>query len=131
MRPDIRNIDDIKILVDSFYSKVLQNDVLKHIFNNPDYFNLQTHLPVMYSFWETVLFSNASYKGNPIATHIELDKKESLHEIHFATWLQIWFATIDENFEGNIANDAKKKAEQMKLLMMFKIDASRNKGFIQ
>ncbi|MBI3882842.1 MAG: hypothetical protein HY305_01095 [Sphingobacteriales bacterium] len=75
MKKDIEDIDDIKLLVDSFYNKVIDNELLAHYFNDIAKVNWEKHLPVMYSFWQTVLFSTMSFKGNPIVKHIELDKK--------------------------------------------------------
>ena len=87
-------------------------------------------MPVMYSFWESVLLSKPSYSGNPVLRHIELNQKTPLTEAHFDKWLELWFSTLDENFEGDIANSAKEKATMMKELMLYKIKKSSDPNFI-
>ena len=85
----------------------------------------------MYNFWEAALLDGNSYKGNPMLKHIAIDKIQKLEEKHFNVWIAEWDATIDEHFSGKIADQAKQKASMMKDLMLFKIKASREKGFIQ
>jgi hemoglobin len=103
---DIENKEDIKLLVDSFYGKVMKNDILSPIFKDviKDW-NL--HLPRMYSFWGTLLISEMSYHGSPYAVHqnLPIDKK------HFDEWVMLFNSTVDENFEGEVANQAKNFAK--------------------
>ncbi len=131
MKPDIENSDDIRQLLDTFYSKVLKDEIIGYIFNDVAQISLETHMPHLYAFWDTVLFGTANYKGNPILKHIELDKKEPLTDTHFTQWKKLFFETIDELFAGKKADLAKEKATAMEFLMKIKIDASRQPGFIQ
>ena len=89
------------------------------------------HMPVMYQFWETVLFGKGGYKGNPVLKHVELNQKAPMTEQHFERWILLWESTIDEHFEGEIAEEAKKKAITMKLLMLYKIGQNGNPNFVQ
>jgi hemoglobin len=50
-----------------------------------------------------------------------LNKLEPLKEYQFDRWLALWNATVDEHFEGNIADEAKQKAQTMKQIMLAKI----------
>jgi hemoglobin len=75
----------------------------------------------MYRFWETVLLKKATYQGNPVSKHVALNKLEPLKEYQFDRWLALWNATIDEHFEGNVANEAKQRAQTIKQLMLAKI----------
>lgn len=92
---------------------------------------METHMPVLYSFWESVLFGVASYQGNAVMKHVELNKKEALTDEHFNQWKKLFFETIDELFEGKIAELAKEKANAMQFLMQYKIKQSETPGFIQ
>jgi len=85
----------------------------------------------MYDFWNSVLLSKGSYKGNPILTHVNLNKVKKLEKIHFERWLQLWNSTIDKLFAGQIAEQAKEKASLMKDLMLYKIQSSQSGNFIQ
>jgi hemoglobin len=128
---DIRNRQDIELLVDTFYVRVQADELLSPIFSNLEHFNWDTHIPVMYSFWETVLLGSISYKGNPMRTHIELNKKIRIDQLHFTRWRELFFATIDDLFAGDIANSAKHKVLSMEPLMLFKIRQSEDNHFIQ
>ncbi len=124
MKPDIQTREDIIILLDAFYSKVLKDETIGYIFNDVAKIHLETHMPVLYSFWESVLLGVASYKGNAMLKHIELNKKEPLTDIHFIQWKKLFFETIDELFEGKIADMAKEKTDSLQFLMQHKIKTS-------
>ncbi len=131
MKLDIQNRQDVELLVDEFYKKVVDDEIIGYIFNEVADFSWEKHIPVMYSFWETILFGVMSYKGNPMIAHIELNKKTPLQEAHFEQWKKLFFETIDSLFEGEKANDAKRRVEAMALLIQHKIKASEHIGFIQ
>ena len=82
----------------------------------------------MYSFWSSVLFGEANYKGNPMLVHISLDQKTRLTPIHFERWLSLFEATLNQLFEGKTKDEAYKKASAIQGLMQYKIDQAR-KGF--
>lgn len=132
MKHDINNIEDIKLLVDSFYGKVKTDDVIGYFFNDIAKVDWSMHLPKMYSFWNSILFGEGSFKGNPMVTHILLNKKEPLEEKHFKHWQGLFFSTVDELFEGNNAAAIKQKAANIAGLMSFKVSqTSNNPLFIQ
>src|SRR5579862_5476399 len=128
---DITNREDIQLLVESFYRKVIDDDVIGEIFRDVLVFRWDSHIPVMISFWESVLLGSATYKGNTMRIHIDLDKKHPLNPGHFARWKQLFFETLDEHFEGPVTAEAKQKVELMETLMLTKIAQSRNPNFIQ
>lgn len=130
-RKDIANRADIQLLVESFYRKVINDDVIGEIFRDVLVFRWDSHIPIMIDFWESVLLASATYKGNTMRAHIELDKKHRLEAEHFARWKKLFFETLDENFAGEITIEAKKKVELMEALMLTKIAQSRNPNFIQ
>ena len=104
MKKDIENIEDIKLLVDSFYKKVIPDKTIGYFFTEVVKFDWEVHLPIMYSFWDSILFGTMNYKGNPMIKHIEMNKKENLHKEHFDQWMKLWGETIDELFVGEKAN---------------------------
>lgn len=54
---DIKNIEDIKLFVDEFYSKVSDDQLLSPIFGmRIESGDWEKHLNRMYDFWNTVLF---------------------------------------------------------------------------
>ena len=52
----MKTVNDIKLLVNSFYDKVKADTVIGYIFNDIAKVDWEKHLPVMYDFWENVLF---------------------------------------------------------------------------
>ena len=131
MKKALSEAADIKFLVDNFYKKVVHDDTIGYFFNEVVKLDWDRHMPVMYQFWETVLFGKGGYKGNPVLKHVELNQKAPLTEQHFERWILLWESTIDEHFEGEIAEEAKKKAMTMKLLMLYKIGQNGNPNFVQ
>ena len=115
MKPDITTEEDIKLLVDSFYEKVKADDVIGYIFNDIAQVDWPKHLPKMYAFWTFLLLGKEGYTGNPLEPHRRLHEKVSLTKDHFQRWLDLFHQTVDENFFGLVAEDAKNRA---KLIVM-------------
>ena len=120
---DIETADDIKHLVDQFYSKVIEDEVIGYFFTEIVSLDWNLHIPIMYQFWETILLAKAAYKGNPVIKHTALHKKEPIESQHFDRWIMLWESTIDEHFSGTVAQEAKKKAIAMRMLMTAKIQS--------
>ena len=121
----------IEQLVTNFYSKVKKDNLLGPIFNNAENFSWDTHLPIMFNFWETILLDKPKYRGNTIAKHIELHRRTPLNEQHFRRWKELFYETLDNEFEGPNVEKAHKKVEAIAGLMQYKLQESSKKGFIQ
>ena len=128
---DITSRNDIELLVNEFYKKVLKDELIGFIFTKIVQLNWEMHIPIICDFWESVLLDNIKYKGNPILKHIALNKKVNLKNEHFERWLLLWQNTIQANFLGKTAEEAIKKANMMGNLMRYKIEKSKETGFIQ
>ena len=131
MKKRLDSREDIELLVNTFYSKVKQDDLLAPIFNNAEYFSWETHIPVMVNFWETQLLDTASYRGNTMQKHITLHRRTPLSPQLFDRWKLLFYSTLDDLFEGENVIKARKKVEAMSSLMQYKISESEKKGFIQ
>lgn len=113
---DITTRKDIEKLVDAFYAKIREDEVLGDIFNShiaPEQW--PAHLVKLSDFWETNLFGIPKFKGNPSLKHIQVDRNLNygVTEHHFTHWLSLWFETIDQLFEGERAEKAKYAAQKM------------------
>lgn len=124
MTKDILKLDDVKHLVDSFYGKIREDKLLKEIFNSNIQDRWPQHLEKMYTFWQTVLLSEHTYYGSPFPPHAKMP----IDKEHFDRWLQLWFETIEENFTGEIADEAKWRASKMAEMFQFKINYIREKS---
>ena len=125
-KKEIQNLIDIKLLVDSFYGKVREDDMLKDIFNNVIQNRWPQHLEKMYSFWQTVLLDEYTYNGTPFPPHAKLPVEEE----HFTRWLQLFNATVDEYFVGEKATRAKWQGERMAEMFLNKIRYYKNSNAI-
>jgi hemoglobin len=123
MKKDITDRSDVELLVNSFYEKVKANPVLGYIFDDVAKINWSSHLPKMYSFWSSILIDEHSYQGNPMLIHMQLSKLTSMGETQFNEWMNLFYETIDELFEGENADNAKKRAENIARLMLHKINS--------
>ena len=121
MKKDIKNKDDVTTLVNEFYSKVINDENIGFIFKNIAGFTFEKHIPIMVSFWETLLFGAVGYKGNPMVKHIELNKIVPHQSEHFIQWLSLWEATVKANFEGSKASEAISRAQNIASIMQMKI----------
>src|SRR5690348_13166095 len=118
---DILNKEDIIQLVDTFYAKVREDDLLAPIFNERIRDHWPQHLEKMYSFWGTVLLAENNYHGSPFPPHASLPVDHS----HFKRWLELFHQTIDDLFQGEKASEAKWRAIKMAEMFESKIQYYR------
>ncbi|QYA25244.1 group III truncated hemoglobin [Gramella sp. MT6] len=123
---DLENRDDINKLVKSFYSKVRKNEEIGYFFNNSIQ-DWDMHLEKLTDFWESNLFFTGSFKGNPAMAHVKVDQEHdhSITEYHFGIWMNLWFQTIDELFEGEMAQRLKNNARKMSTHLFLRIYQGR------
>lgn len=119
---DISSLEDIKLLVDTFYGQVQKDNYLSPIFNSKIAENWPDHLEKMYRFWQTILLEVHTYAGSPFPPHKHLP----IDKAHFERWMEIFVNTVDTLFEGSIANEAKMRAKNMAELFHHKINYFRD-----
>jgi hemoglobin len=112
-RPDIEDRADCERLVRTFYERALTDPVIGFLFTDVAHLDLDAHLPVIASFWETVLLGAQTYRGGAFAKHAALHEKAPLRGGHFERWLFLWRTTVDELFAGPRADEAKRHAERV------------------
>src|SRR3569832_1068345 len=109
-KKDIPTRADIELLVRRFYEKVVTDSVIGNIFTDIAKVNWEKHLPVMFDFWESVLFYTGPYSGNPMKLHEALHRTYPLQEEHFKTWVALFVSTVNELFSGEKASLAIQRA---------------------
>lgn len=114
---EIETSAEIKEMVDAFYDKVNQDPILSPVFNEFAGVDWEKHLPVMYSFWGSMLLGDFSYKGNPFLKHIPLP----IEKAHFDRWLELFMETIDEHFIGEKAIEARQRAQSIAGIFQYKL----------
>ncbi len=121
MKEDIKSRVEIEILIRAFYEKVKSDDVISFFFTDIMHTDWEEHLPVMFDFWENVLFYTGAYSGNPMTQHMRLHQKSPMKQQHFERWLELFLKTADELFEGENTEQIKQRATSIAGVMQFKI----------
>lgn len=116
-RVDIATREDIVRLVDLFYSRIRADGILGPIFDDVAHVDWSVHLPKMYDFWDAVLFGRAAFKGDPLGAHRALNQLTPLARSDFDRWVALFNHTVDEQFAGAIANEAKFRAIRIAMVM--------------
>jgi hemoglobin len=107
---DIETREDCERLVRAFYSRALSDPMIGWIFTDVAKLDLEAHVPVLTSFWETILLGAQSYRGGAFRPHAEIHSQVGLRAGHFERWLALWRTTVDELYAGERAELAKDHA---------------------
>jgi hemoglobin len=94
----------IEKLVRSFYSKILNDDILSPFFIRTLGDDLQNdkwyeHFHTLYNFWLSLLTKEGRYMGDPLLPHIFL---RGLKVEHFDIWLILFRETLEEIYTPQI-----------------------------
>jgi hemoglobin len=100
---EIETNEDVALLVDTFYQKLVKDELVSHFFNH---LNLDEHLPRVVQFWSFILLDEAGYSANMMEKHAKLD----LNEESFERWLNLFHETVDQFFNGEKAELAKQRS---------------------
>lgn len=119
---DILELEDVKLLVDTFYDKVRDDQLIGPIFNERIQNRWPQHLAKMYTFWQTVLLGEHTYYGSPFPPHAQLP----LEKEHFERWLALFSETLHELFSGETADEAIWRANKMAVMFQYKIEHYKN-----
>lgn len=115
---DIETLDDVKLMVNTFYDRIRDNEVLGPIFNEKIQDRWPQHLEKMYRFWQTILLAEHTYNGAPFPPHARLP----IDEGHFIIWVKTFSSTVDEFFSGPNAEEAKKRGSLMAAIFNSKLE---------
>lgn len=125
---EIMAIEDVQLLVDTFYSRVREDELLGPIFENRLEGKWEEHLGKMYRFWQTILLGEHTYYGSPLMPHLNMPVEKK----HFQQWVGIFHQTVDDLFSGEVAEEAKWRGNRMAEMFNYKIEFFRNNsGAIQ
>lgn len=119
---EITTLDDIKLLVNTFYSRIREDDMLGIIFDQNIQDRWPEHLSKMYRFWQTLLLGDYTYDGRPFPPHAHLP----IGKQHFDQWLSIFRKTVDDLFIGEKAEEAKWRADKMASMFQSKLEYIQN-----
>lgn len=118
---DIKNRADIIQVITAFYDKLLKDALMGPLFTEVAQINLREHLPILYDFWESVLFQAGKYSRDTMQPHLDLHVKHPLKDQHFERWLELFNESVDESFTGEKAHQAKVRALSIATVIRIKI----------
>ncbi|WP_284651684.1 group III truncated hemoglobin [Flavobacterium terrisoli] len=124
---DIQNQDDLYLLVDEFYKKLLADDTISYIFTDVVKIKIEEHLPILVTFWSQAILGTGGYTKNLTQIHLDINAKEHLTPELFKIWLNHFYNTVDEHFKGEKAEQIKTQALSIATIMQIKIIQQKEK----
>ncbi len=118
---DIKTRNDIQTLLESFYHKALTDELISFFFTEVAPLHMETHMPLIVDFWETVVFGVAKYKGNVLQVHQHIHQLSAFKTEHFARWVVLFQQTVNELYAGSNAEMVKQRAESIATVMRIKL----------
>ncbi|CAN5538062.1 group III truncated hemoglobin [soil metagenome] len=110
MANDIETRDDLTRLMTDFYSVAVSDELIGHHFAGLD---LEEHIPVIVDFWEKTLFAKPVYYGNTLALHQAFNERNAMKSEHFTRWVEIFVASVNKLFAGEMADNAIQRARMI------------------
>ena len=103
--------ENIETMVMHFYSRVLKDDIVGPFFieelgDDMDNKYWKPHLKKLVDFWATTVQGDNSYKRDPFNPHMMMDIETET----FTQWLKLFYETLDEIYEPEIADIFKEKS---------------------
>ncbi|MDO4232902.1 MAG: group III truncated hemoglobin [Lautropia sp.] len=101
--------EDIREMVDRFYGRVREDEVLGPIFNG-HIDDWDEHLVRLTDFWSSMLLRTGRFEGAPMPKHIALPE---LSAELFERWLAIFAESLEEHPNQQMARQAADMAERI------------------
>lgn len=121
MKKDISNREDIHFIITEFYNKLTSDNEMIPFFDEIVKSNhLEEHINIISDFWNDILFYTNTYANNVLQKHLDFNKKVNFKKEHFVIWLDYLKTTIDDNFEGQNAQNMKDRASSIAMVMQVK-----------
>jgi hemoglobin len=114
-------------LVDTFYARVREDEVIGPVFNDA-IDDWPEHLEKLQAFWSSVMLTTGRYKGRPLPAHIK--HGDRIGDTQFAHWLALWKETTDDLFVPAAAEALQEKAGRIAESLSLGIQFNRDRGAI-
>lgn len=115
-RGDLADRYDIEKLVRNFYRQAAMDDVLGPVFQAA-HVNWQAHVETLIDFWSWQLLGETGYDGQTLRAHESVHERTPLSDVHYQRWVELFCDTVDESFEGPLAEVAKGRGRKMAAAM--------------
>jgi hemoglobin len=121
---DLQNREDIVQLLDLFYSKAFNDELIGYFFTEVVPLDLETHIPVIADFWEAIVFNTQDYRKNVMQVHQHINLLSAIKKEHLDRWISLFTQTVEELFAGANAELIKQRARSVATLMEIKFNRS-------
>ena len=105
---DIETVLDLRLMVESFYLKLLQDKLLEPFFDNKLY--IFQRMPIITAYWQQLLWGEGWYRRHTMNIHRNLGRRVPFRPEHFERWVALLECTVDEMYAGPSAERVKKMA---------------------
>jgi hemoglobin len=122
MKKDIESREELETFLWAFYKKAFADELIGHFFIEVVPLDLETHVPVIANFWESVAFNKPSYRKNVMEVHQHIHLLSKIKKEHLDRWVKLFTGTLAENFDGDRAELMKQRARSIATLMDIKLN---------
>jgi len=122
MKRDIESREELEMFLRAFYKKAFVDDLIGHFFTEVVPLDLKTHIPVIASFWESIVFNKHSYRKNVMEVHQHIHHLSKIEKRHLERWVKLFTETLDERFTGSKTELMKQRARSIATLMDIKLN---------
>ncbi|RYY85863.1 MAG: group III truncated hemoglobin [Chitinophagaceae bacterium] len=122
---DLQTRADIETVLENFYQKAFADELIGRFFTEVVPLDLETHLPVIADFWESIVFATP-YTKNVMAVHQQIHQLSAIRKEHLDRWAALFTATVAAHFEGPKATLMQQRARSVATLMDIKLNHHNN-----
>jgi len=119
---DLETRTDIEQILWAFYERAFRDELIGRFFTEVVPLDLETHVPVIADFWESVVFGKRGYRKNVMEVHGHIHQLSAIKKEHLDRWVQLFTSTIDARFSGNNASLMKQRAISIATIMNMKLN---------
>lgn len=107
---DLDSEANIRTFIDSFYLKVLADEVLEPIFNDVAAIDINVHIPIIVQYWQKLLLGQKGYSRHTMNIHRDVHRKSAFTAEAFDRWLTLFTQTARLEYSGPYTDKAIKIA---------------------
>jgi len=122
MKRDVESRQDIEDFLQAFYKNAFADELIGHFFTVVVPLDLEMHIPIIASFWESIIFNTHGYRKNVMEVHQHIHNLSKINKEHLDRWVQLFTLTVDEYFQGVKTELMKQRARSIATLMDIKLN---------
>lgn len=105
---------EIRDLVETFYERVREDELLGPVFEERIGDRWAAHLDTMCDFWSSVLHATGRFRGDPIASHARIP---GLDRAHFDRWMELFTRAARDVLPTERAEDVVARGSRIRAVL--------------